>query len=192
MCCRFYTDDTTKKDIIGLVASYDKKINWLREGDVHPGDPATVILKEGGGLFARDMKWGMAGKNASLLINARAESVQEKKTFSDSVKERRCVIPAKHFYEWDADKNRVQFSVEGEKSVYLAGIYEESGEETVFAVLTTAANDSMKPVHDRMPLVLSREEIAPWICEGGKTEEILKKVPAELTPYREYEQLSLF
>lgn len=208
MCCRFYSDETTQKDIVGLVDGYDKGIDWLREGDVHPGDKATVIIKGSNGLFAGDMRFGMlsqAVKKASgagaagaalsvpekapaLLINARAETVREKKSFAESVAERRCVIPAKKFYEWDRDKNKAEFSPVKEKSVYLAGIYRDSD----FVILTTAANSSMKPVHDRMPLTLRRDQIEPWLTDSEKTDEILSQTPEELSVYREFEQLSLF
>lgn len=195
MCCRFYSDETTQKDIVGLVDGYDKGIDWLREGDVHPGDKATVIIKGSNGLFAGDMRFGMNGsrnaadtKAPALLINARAESVREKKSFAESVAERRCVIPAKKFYEWDRDKNKAEFSPVKEKSVYLAGIYRDSD----FVILTTAANSSMKPVHDRMPLTLRRDQIEPWLTDAEKTDEILSQTPEELSVYREFEQLSLF
>lgn len=195
MCCRFYSDETTQKDIVGLVDGYDKSIDWLREGDVHPGDKATVIIKGSNGLFAGDMRFGMNGsrntadtKAPTLLINARAESVREKKSFAESVAERRCVIPAKKFYEWDRDKNKAEFSSVKEKSVYLAGIYRDSD----FVILTTAANGSMKPVHDRMPLTLRRDQIEPWLTDAEKTDEILSQTPEELSVYREFEQLSLF
>ena len=195
MCCRFYSDETTQKDIVGLVDGYDKGIDWLREGDVHPGDKATVIIKGSNGLFAGDMRFGMNGsrntadtKAPALLINARAESVREKKSFAESVAERRCVIPAKKFYEWDRDKNKAEFSPVKEKSVYLAGIYRGSD----FVILTTAANGSMKPVHDRMPLTLRRDQIEPWLTDAEKTDEILSQTPEELSVYREFEQLSLF
>ncbi|MCQ2414465.1 MAG: SOS response-associated peptidase [Lachnospiraceae bacterium] len=225
MCCRFYSDETTQKDIVGLVDGYDKGIDWLREGDVHPGDKATVIIKGSNGLFAGDMRFGMlsqAVKKASgagaagaalsvpekapaLLINARAETVREKKSFAESVAERRCVIPAKKFYEWDRDKNKAEFSPVKEKSVYLAGIYRydnaaEAAELSAlpgiqngrFVILTTAANSSMKPVHDRMPLTLRRDQIEPWLTDSEKTDEILSQTPEELSVYREFEQLSLF
>lgn len=195
MCCRFYSDETTQKDIVGLVDGYDKGIDWLREGDVHPGDKATVIIKGSNGLFAGDMRFGMNGsrntadtKAPALLINARAESVREKKSFAESVAGRRCVIPAKKFYEWDRDKNKAEFSPVKEKSVYLAGIYRDSD----FVILTTAANSSMKPVHDRMPLTLRRDQIEPWLTDAEKTDEILSQTPEELSVYREFEQLSLF
>lgn len=199
MCCRFYTDDTTKKDIISLVSAYDRKINWLREGEVRPGDPATVITAGGAALYARDMRW-------SEIFNARSETVQTKKMFAESYEKRRCVIPARHFYEWDREKNRVQFTVEGERSVYLAGIYaapshrdadgtppqHDSAEGAVmeFTLLTASPGESMKPVHDRQPLVLREDEICDWILDSGRAAELLEKPPVEFSLYREYEQLS--
>lgn len=224
MCCRFYSDESTQKDIVSLVDGYDKGIDWLREGDVHPGDMATVIVKGSNGLFAGDMRFGMnaSQKTPALLINAKAETVREKKSFAESVASRRCVICAKKFYEWDRDKNKAEFSSVGERSVYLAGIYNSepecaqaadaqtgSGSEGSgfsdsteisrseiqsgrFVILTTEANDSMKPVHDRMPLTLRRDQVAAWVSDDEKTDEILKQVPEDLSVYREYEQMSLF
>ncbi len=229
MCCRFYTDDTTKKDIISLVSAYDRKINWLREGEVHPGDPATVITAGGAALYAMDMRW-------SEIFNARSETVQTKKMFAESYEKRRCVIPARHFYEWDREKNRVQFTVEGERSVYLAGIYmpashgstaltphgstcgaamkeaddsvadaapshrdadgtspqHDSVADAVmeFTLLTASPGESMKPVHDRQPLVLREDEVRDWILDSGRAAELLEKPPVEFSLYREYEQLS--
>ena len=217
---------------MSLVDGYDKGIDWLREGDVHPGDKATVIVKGSNGLFAGDMRFGMTAafgkaapekepakdaaadvaertersKSAKLLINAKAETVREKKSFAESIAECRCVIPAKKFYEWDKDRNKAEFSSLTEKSVYLAGIYRYEDNERAeqaapkekaagnghFVILTTAANDSMKPVHDRMPLILTRDQIVPWLSDAEKADEILSQTPADLSVYREFEQLSLF
>ena len=66
----------------------------------------------------------------------------------------------------------------------------EDGEH--FVILTTAANASMEPVHDRMPLILERQEIAEWMFSDAKTESFLYKTPCLLERRTEYEQLSLF
>ena len=59
-------------------------------------------------------------------------------------------------------------------------------------VLTTAANESMKPVHDRMPLLLEQDEIESWIFEEQQTADLLKKTPALLERRADFEQMSLF
>lgn len=193
MCCRFYTDDETKKDIIGIVKSYDRKIDWLREGDVCPSDPATVITGEEPGLYARDMRWGfISPRGGELLINARVETAKEKKSFAKSVEEGRCVVPVKGFYEWDRDKHKARLTDPEGKQLYLAGLYKEFEDGPRFTVLTTKANDSMKSIHERMPLLLRKEQVADWVENGEKTDALLASVPGELESYREYEQLSLF
>jgi len=192
MCCRFYTDDETKKDILGTVSKYDRRIDWLREGDVAPSDPATVITGETPGLYARDMHWGFPSRNGELLINARVETAGEKKSFSESLEERRCVIPAKGFYEWDRDKHKAKLTDPEGKQLYLAGLYKEFEDGAHFTVLTTNANESMKPIHDRMPLLLEKDQITAWIENKEKTDSLLAQEPGKLKAYREYEQLSLF
>ena len=74
----------------------------------------------------------------------------------------------------------------------MAGIYSKYEDGDRFVILTTAANESMEPVHDRMPLILEKEEILPWLTEGSKTEEFLGKVPCQLNRSTEFEQLTLF
>ena len=66
-----------------------------------------------------------------------------------------------------------------------------SENEHRFVILTTAANASMEPVHDRMPLILEENQIKDWICENSKTEELLKKTPPLLEREGEYEQMKL-
>ena len=78
------------------------------------------------------------------------------------------------------------------KNLYMAGFCKGDGEEERFVILTTAANASMKPVHDRMPLILEESEIAPWLYQEDWTQSLLRKVPKALNRRAEYEQLSLF
>ena len=78
------------------------------------------------------------------------------------------------------------------KILYMAGIWQPTDEGKQFTILTTAPNDSVSPVHDRMPLVLLPEEIQPWIQNWEIAEEILSKVPPLLERKQDYEQISLF
>ena len=74
----------------------------------------------------------------------------------------------------------------------MAGIYNRCQGEDRFVILTTAANASMEPVHDRMPLILEPEEISDWIFEREKAKRLLRKVPCLLERRTEFEQLTLF
>lgn len=94
------------------------------------------------------------------MINARSESVLEKRIFQESVRHRRCVIPAKGFYEWNVKKEKYQFErLDQEAVLFMAGCFQRFQEEEWFVILTTQANASVSLVHHRMPLVLEKNEI---------------------------------
>lgn len=193
MCCRYYFDDATFKDIQKIVKDIDKKLNGYRYGDVYPSDSALIITGREKNLQAEEMHWGFKSyQNNQLMINARAETACQKSSFKDSVARRRCIIPAKHFYEWDAEKNKVTFASEESPVLYMAGFYNQFDGEDRFIILTTAANESMRRVHDRMPLILQKNQVEEWIYEDRMVEKFLKEEPPMLKSHQEYEQLSLF
>ena len=141
-------------------------------------------------LAAKVLQWGFPGfDKGKLLINARAESVKDRPTFSRSFEQGRCVLPAAGFYEWDRSKEKVTFTVPDRPILYLAGIWRPYGPEKRFVILTREANASMAPVHDRMPLILTREEVAPWVSERAEAERLLVKELPMLKAERPYEQL---
>ena len=74
----------------------------------------------------------------------------------------------------------------------MAGCYRRYEDGDRFVILTTQANASMEPVHDRMPLVLEREEAVAWLLEDSATGELLRKSPPLLERRTEYEQMSFF
>ncbi|MCD8076740.1 MAG: SOS response-associated peptidase [Lachnospiraceae bacterium] len=193
MCSRYYIDDDTPDEVSGLLAGRKSSgLNWTAR-DVHPGEVAPIIMKKNAELQLDEMKWGFpqySGKG--LFINARAETALQKKTFSESVLHRRCVIPALHFYEWDASKNKVSFLRERGSVLYMAGFFNMMQDEVRFVILTTQANPSVSPVHDRMPLILEKEDVENWICDGEQTQDFLQKIPVLLQRTQEYEQQSLF
>ena len=192
MCGRYYVDDDTAREIQRLIRDVEKKLQ-VSAGDIHPTEQAPVLVSSAGKLQCEWKKWGFPGVSAGpLVINARSESALEKKMFRDSVRQRRIVIPAAGFYEWNQKKEKNTFTQKGRPVLYMAGIYNRYENEDRFVVLTTAANESMSPVHDRMPLILEEDEIQSWLVEGEQTELILKKVPGMLERRTEYEQMSLF
>ena len=139
------------------------------------------------------MAWGFPrfdGKG--LLINARAESALERKTFRDSIQHRRCIIPAKGFYEWDKSKEKFSYERKDAPVLFMAGCYNRYQGEERFVILTTEANPSVAPVHHRMPLILDPEELENWVLDDKATKYILHKTPVLLRSSTEYEQMRLF
>ncbi len=201
MCGRYYVDDDTIRETERIVREVDRKMKKLKAGDVYPSGRAAVITGKTNGLRLEEMNWGFPRNQGSgLLINARAETVLERKMFRENVRRRRCIIPAKWFYEWDAEKNKVSFMRVEEPVLYMAGFYGCFQDEERFIILTTQANDSVRPVHHRMPVILEKNELESWMCLGTSQEEqrqddvlksILNKIPPMLKREQEYEQQSL-
>lgn len=192
MCGRYYIDDDVEKEIYRIAQEIDESMSVERTGDIYPTQAAPVLYGRGDRLHGGDMKWGLTGRDRKLLINARAETAMDRSTFSDSVRQRRCVIPARHFYEWDREKQKVTFCRKQGETLFLAGFYREQEDGPHFIILTTAANASVGPVHERMPLILDEEEIRPWIWEASRVSSFLNKSSPLLERRQDYEQMSLF
>lgn len=194
MCGRYYVDDETAKEIEKIVCNLDRGKMCVKQGDVYPSNAAIVLNQSNQHLSAEIMKWGFPGYEKNrLLINARAESILEKKTFRESVLQRRCVIPAKGFYEWNSHKEKYRFQRPDQQQVlYMAGCFKQYQEHSCFVIITTAANKSVASVHSRMPLILEKEEIQDWVINDDAVEFILHKTPVNLERLSEYEQMNLF
>lgn len=195
MCGVFHFTRETFQELKRQADIITDHINEIREKDIRPSELSTILIDSPdrkGYLAAEDMRWGFKSFDKKLLINARAETALEKKSFADSVRKRRCIIPAKHFYEWNRNKEKVTFSGQDSPILYMAGFYRQFDDDRRFIILTTAANDSMKDVHDRMPLILNDDTIRDWIRNDDMVEEYLAKNPPMLGRYQEYEQLTLF
>ena len=128
MCGRYYIDKRAESALpVDAGLGPGDTLGWREflkksAGDVCPSQQAPVLTGEGGELHLELMTWGFLPPSGEqkrdgkvrpggLLINARAETALEKRMFRDSIRSRRCVIPAGHFYEWDEDRNRAEFSV---------------------------------------------------------------------------------
>ena len=193
MCGRYYVDDETAREIEKLVRDLDRKLQIERTGDVFPAQNATIIKGQEHHLAAEQMRWGFPGfEKGKLLINARAETALERPTFRESVQDRRCIIPARGFYEWNKSKEKFTFERKETPVLFMAGCYNRYEGQERFVILTTEANPSVKPVHDRMPLILEPEELGDWVLDDQATESLLHKTPVLLEQRAEYEQMRLF
>lgn len=200
MCGRYYVNDETAREIEAIVRQADQKLSNKIFGnssflarEIHPTDIAPVIVPNGQKLSCRTQRWGFSGfTDKQVIFNARSESVLEKRMFRESTLHRRIVVPAAWFYEWNQRKEKNIFSLKEQPAIFMAGIYNYDQEEERFVILTTAANESMKPVHDRMPLILEKEEILQWIFNDKKAEQMLHKIPCLLERKSDFEQMTLF
>lgn len=193
MCASFFIDDDVIDLISEIAVSEGHEIAALRSGDVRPSQQAPVISGKNDTLCANTMVWGFPRYDGKgLVINARSESAAEKPMFRDSMLRRRCVIPAKYFYEWDAAKNRVTFRRPETPVLYMAGIFDQFAGTRRFTVLTTAANESVSKFHDRMPVLLARDDLDFWLFEPSAVPYLMKKEMPVLAHWQDNEQMSLF
>lgn len=198
MCSRFCIDQEMWRELKELFGDLDRMFSgwkWNRSGqDIRPTNQSLVITAgEDNRLEPALQRWGLPDSyHKSTIINARAETALEKRMFRDSVASRRLAVPAARFYEWDREKQKVAFYRKGRPALYMAGFYSPGEDGWNFCILTTEANSSVGGVHDRMPLVIEREQVRDWILDGDRTAEFLTGRPPQLDQERDYEQLSLF
>ena len=126
---------------------------------------AVIGTKAGGGRGLAMFRWGFvpswANEPGPRPVNAKAETIAEKPSFRDSFRQRRCLIPADGFYEWRSTpqgKRPLHYQLKGGVPLAFAGIWDcwKGPGETQFtcAIVTTAANPLVQPVHNRMPVIL--------------------------------------
>jgi putative SOS response-associated peptidase YedK len=112
------------------------------------------------------------------MINARAETVASKPAFRDAYRARRCLIPASGFYEWRTEHGLRQpyyARPAGAALFAFAGLWERWRDLETCAIVTTAANDAMRPIHDRMPVIVAQPDYRRWL-EGA--EDLLRPAPS--------------
>lgn len=191
MCGRFYVPEKDLDDFAALVDQVEKHL-LKKSGEIFPGDYAPVITpdkepekgsenkKRADQVHA--LKWGFPTKQGKLIINARAETIEEKPMFRIPFANRRCLVPARGFYEWkdsETGKKRVKFYIAPPDSslIYLAGIYwffkdREGMLIPCFTIITTQANEDIRPLHDRMPVVIDRADKDIWLYENHQSDAV--------------------
>jgi len=175
MCGRYTV--ISAPEALRALFRYAEQPNFPPRYNVAPTQPIAIMrLVEGKRQFAL-VRWGLLPswvkdpKTFTLLINARGESAAEKPAFRAAMKRRRCLIPADGFYEWQAAGDRKRpFYVHAKSGAPLAfaGLWETwtgpNGEELeTAAIVTTTANRTLKPIHERMPVIVPPEGFDLWL-----------------------------
>ena len=142
--------------------------------NIAPGQPVPVVVLAEGARQIRPMKWGLVpswakdSKVGFSAINARSETVVNKPTFRSAFKRRHCLIPASGFYEWrKVGKQKLQTLFGPTAGLFgFAGLWEtwQGDGMTVesFTILTAAANATVAPTHDRMPVIIGPADYGTW------------------------------
>jgi len=125
--------------------------------------------------------WSKTGKTKSVLINARAEGIEQKPSFRGPFKYRRCIVPASGFYEWrKSDGGKQPYFIRPRDAGYFAfaGIWDHwqgEGGEVIesCAIITTEANGVLRDIHERMPVIVGGDDVAAWLDTVTGRKEVL-------------------
>ena len=193
MCGRYSL--TTPVEAIRALFGFDALPNLAPRYNIAPGqDVAAVrVPASGDGREFTAFRWGLVpswAKDPAIgnrMINARAETVAEKPSFRAAFRHRRCLIPADGFYEWQKQdkgpKQPYRITLEGGTPFAFAGLWEHwqdpGGDEIeTCTIVTTEANDTLTPIHHRMPVILDENAFEAWLAADPK------EAGALLQPYR--------
>lgn len=154
---------------------------WKPRFNVAPTQPAPVVTLHDGTRTVELMRWGLlphwagrGGGKPPLMINARSEGIDAKPFFRDALARKRCLVPADGFFEWrregkgkTATKQPLYFHRRGSQLFAFAGLWArartDAGEILSFTIITGPPNELVKPVHDRMPIVLAESAYDAWL-----------------------------
>ena len=179
MCGRFvqYSPLQTIQQMLDVgTVSFEVIPNY----NVAPTQKIITVIKHNNENKLEKLHWGLVpfwAKDISIgsrMINARAETVSQKPSFRNAFRKRRCLIPADGFYEWKGEKGNKQpyyVSIPSGEPFSFAGLWEtwtdkETGEESVYkscTIITTAASESIREIHHRMPVILDPKFHEKWL-----------------------------
>lgn len=190
MCGRY----SRRKKMDQLAAQVEGEIEGALQLDaepsynVAPGQECPVIVQS---RRLELMRWGLvpswskSDAGFANRINACAETLTDRSSFRPILARGRCAIPADGFYEWQMPfKQPFFFKMRGDKSFFFAGLCDtwekpDGSFLKTFTVITTSPNELVTPVHDRMPAILERKDVAAWL----DPETLIADVLAILKPF---------
>ena len=196
MCGRFNL--TVSGEELAEAFELDDPPEMAARYNIAPTQPVAVVRLDPAshGRRLSTPRWGLVPKGAPEgdrgHINARGETAWQKPSFREAFAERRCLVPATGFYEWQAlslkPKRRQAwaFGLTSGRAFAFAGLWEppaREGAPETCTILTTQPNDVTRPVHDRMPVILAPDSYARWLTPepGGALalRPLLRPFPAE-------------
>lgn len=178
MCGRYYFTANGSDEKLNAITKTMETLypGKYKTGEIFPGDIVPAVIDRKGKIVAVPAAFGFPGfQDNRLLINARSETASEKKTFADSLRERRVILPASGFFEWSHDGKRTKyyFTVDSLQTIFLCGIYKLVDGKPCFVILTRAANESMIETHDRMPVIVGENSVRPYLTDRDAAMEII-------------------
>ena len=177
MCGRF----TLSSNLSDLKNEFSNNLsgNFPAKYNISPGQTSAVIFFNRNQYKLLNIEWGFKTfRNGNLIINARSETVNKKKSFQELVKFQRCIVPANSWFEWSETKKPYLIKNKENKIISFAGLYKiEKNGEKKFIIITSEANGSLKKIHKRTPVVVKQKDFMNWLGEDYQSAlSILKPI----------------
>jgi len=172
MCGRYYIeiDEKELRDICDAVEKKQKEaaeqLTIKFSGEIFPMD---IVPVQTGLNQYQAMKWGFIGFDGRPIINARSETALAKLMFKESMLERRCLIPASGYYEWQKSESKKKYRFYlPDSPMYFAGCYRQEKNSLLanFVILTRQTARGIKEIHNRMPVIIPNNHIETWLYKG--------------------------
>ena len=189
MCGRYYIEpdeeDLQIRKVLEIVQKHYP--GRCRTGEINPGDTAPGIINSGGRIVpvpavfgfptAAFSQGGSFEQHGRLLVNARSETVTQKKTFAAGFRDRRIILPASGFFEWSMQPDHTKYYLQlPKKNVqYLCGLYQVMAGVCRFVILTTAASESLEEIHERMPVIVGAEQVRSYLTDYEAACDLIRR-----------------
>jgi putative SOS response-associated peptidase YedK len=198
MCGRYVRKSTRREIAAWFGAEDDDVAPWGESYNVAPQtfQPVVRLNRDSGQREIVLMRWGLIpywakdAKMAYSTINARAETVATAPAFREALRRRRCLVPADAFYEWQTldakQKQPFAIALASREPYGFAGLWERWKHEhewlETFTIISTAPNQVVAPLHNRMPVILERRDYGRWLASDPQEQpplDLLRPYPAE-------------
>ncbi|MBW4080215.1 SOS response-associated peptidase [Paenibacillus sp. S150] len=177
MCGRYTIMVSMEELMLRYLIQDTALVHYAPKYNAAPMQYIPAVIHDGKRNRLGELRWGLVpswakdGKSGSKMINARSESLLDKPSFRSLIGSRRCIIPADGFYDWkqqDGERKPMRITLKNGEIFSLAGLYDiwldASGNKlSTCTIITTEPNSLMADIHDRMPVILSREAEAEWL-----------------------------
>ncbi|MNP12586.1 putative SOS response-associated peptidase YedK [compost metagenome] len=194
MCGRYTITVTLEELLMRYQTTYTTMIRYAPRFNIAPMQKIPAVIHDGLENRLGELRWGLVPswakdqKMGSKMINARAETLLEKSSFKRLIRNRRCIIPTDGFYEWKnlgSSKQPMRIVMRDGGIFSMAGLYDiwtdpEGNKLSTCTIITTTPNSLMKDIHDRMPVILRRDEESLWLNRDHDDEATLMSL---LRPY---------
>lgn len=200
MCGR-YTETAGAAALARRFGIAETSLELAPRYNLAPSQQAPVVA--GAPRALAMMRWGLVPRWAKepkigyKMINARAEGLASSPAFREAYRARRCLVPADGFYEWHGEKGAkvpLRYTLKDGGLFAFAGLWESrrdpAGKELrTFTIVTTASNELIRPMHDRMPVILGREAediwLDPSVREPARLAPLLRPFPSDAMAVRQ-------